>query len=339
MEQQNQLNYHRGPGARPAVFADLLLVLTTLLWGGGFIVVKMAVDLGLPPFLILASRFLIAVAVLSVIFIREFPKAHRNDFLFGIGAGLLLFSAFSAQTFGMKFTTPSNNAFLTSTNVVMVPFISWLLFRQRPQPRSVVLAFSCFFGAMVLAFVPGAGLSLNSGDLLTLLCAFLFALHIAYLGATAPRIRSASVLNIVQLGTAGILSALFFLIFDPWVIDLTAFRAGAFAILYLGVFSTGVCFFFQTYAQRFVPPTRAAIILSCEGLCGSILSVLFGYDRVTPQLLCGGIIIVSSVLLTEIHPLELLRKRLGKSPALEQAGLQAETKTPRGAPAGQGGPQ
>lgn len=308
MEQRNEPTSQ--PGSRSVLVADLLLVLTTVLWGGGFIVVKMAVDLGLPPFLILASRFFIAVVVLSVIFCREFAKSHRNDYLFGIGAGLFLFAAFSAQTFGMKFTTPSNNAFLTTTNVVMVPFISWFLFRQRPAFRSVVLAFTCFGGAMILAYVPGEGLSLNTGDLLTLLCAFLYSLHIAYLGATASRVRSAAVLNIVQLGTAGVLSAAFFLIFDPWVIDLATFRTGAFAILYLGVFATGACFYFQTYAQRLVPPTRAAIILSCEGLCGSVLSVLFGYDAITPQLLLGGAVIVSSVLLTEVRPLALLRQKL-----------------------------
>ena len=87
------------------------------------------------------------------------------------------------------------------------------------------------------------------------------------------------------------------------------FAAGWAPVLYMALLSTAFAFFAQTYAQKHTSPARAAIILGCEGLLGSIFSVLLGYEPVTINLVVGGTIIFLSLLLMEVNPVALLRRR------------------------------
>ena len=114
---------------------ELLLLLTALIWGGGFIFTNLAILSGLPLSLILTLRFSIPTIIMAVLFRQEMAIASRSDLLCGAGAGVILFLAFFLQTYGIKYTTPANSAFLTATNVIMVPFISWLLFRRAVRSR------------------------------------------------------------------------------------------------------------------------------------------------------------------------------------------------------------
>ncbi len=107
-------------------------------------------------------------------------------------------------------------------------------------------------------------------------------------------------ITFVQLGTYTILGALMFLITDTRSLSIINWKIGLPSVAYLGVFSTFICFFLQTWAQTKVNPSKVAIILSMESLFGSIFGVLFGMDVFSYNLLIGGIIILSSTILTEI---------------------------------------
>ncbi len=289
--------------------AELLLLLTALIWGGGFIFTNLAILAGLPLSLILTLRFAIPAVMMAVFFRQEMAIATRRDFACGAGAGVILFVAFFLQTYGIKYTTPANSAFLTATNVIMVPFISWLFFRQRPPISAFPLAFTCFIGAVVLAWTPGMGMNFNVGDLLTLFCAFMFACHIAFLGAVSGITSSAAVLSVMQLGVSAVLSFLAFCIIDRASCSWEALREGMLPMLYLSLLSTGLCYFLQNWAQRRVAPAKTAILLSCEGLFGSLLSVLCGYDTPTVTFVVGGAIILLSVVLAQVDWSFLRTKR------------------------------
>lgn len=287
---------------------NALLALVALIWGSGFVFTNYAVLSGMPPSLILALRFLIPVAVMAALFRQELAVASVDDFRYGAIAGGILFTAFLLQTYGIKYTSPSNNAFLTTTNVVMVPFISWILLKKSPGLRSVALAFLCFVGMAVLSWSPGVGLTFNLGDWLTLLCAFCYACHIAFLGLSDKRVGSAAVLNFTQLAVAGVLSTVVFVLFERRAFSPDSLKTGLLPVIYLGLFATGLAFFIQSWAQRRVPPTRTAVILSCEGMFGSVFSVLCGYDRLSLQLVAGGTVILLSVILIQIDLSAFIRR-------------------------------
>lgn len=297
---------HKGHG-HTALAADLSLLIVAVIWGTGFIASQMAIDSGMRFGQILLLRFSLATVLVAIPFRRELKHFSKEELRFGGLAGLFLFLSFYTQTAGLNFTTPSNNAFLTSSNVVMVPFLSWFIFCKRPPARLIVCAALCFGGMAVLSLQPGQGFVLNVGDLLTLLCAFLFACHIISVGVGATRMRYQK-LFFLQMLTAAFLSLVCFLAFDAGRTIPGALAAGLPAALYLGVFSTCISFFLQTKAQEKVSPSKTAIILSTESLFGSLFSILLGYELPTWNLLTGGLLIVASVLLTELRR-PLLRQK------------------------------
>lgn len=286
---------------------SLLLLSVAFIWGGGFIYTNIAVQYGISPALLLTLRFFIPAAIMAVLFGKELAVSSLEDLKFGLIAGTILFAAFFCQTYGIKFTTPANNAFLTATNVIMVPFLSMLLFKQQPGLRATACAFVCFVGAAVLSWSPGVGITFNIGDWLSLLCAFLFACHYAYLGVSAKLIRSAAVLSFFQLAVVSALAFVTFLLFERPLFSAVALKSGMGSILYLALFSTGYCYFVQSWAQRRFSASGTAIILSTEGLFGSVLSVLWGFDTPTLTLLVGGGIILFSVILVQLDFDEIKR--------------------------------
>ncbi|MEG0853800.1 MAG: DMT family transporter [Angelakisella sp.] len=279
----------------------ILLFTVAAIWGSGFIASQIALDAHISPALFMFVRFSLAAVIVLGIFWRQLrEKMKRDDLKKGFFLGLLLFLAFYVQIVGLQFTTPSNNAFLTSTNVVMVPFLWWAISKKRPEGRVFLSSLLCLCGIGILSVNLTGGISFSVGDLLTLACAFFFACQIALTGKLAIEMDTA-VLVFLQFATAAVLSLLAFALTDR---DFSGFTSasGMGAVLYLALFSTCLCYFLQTAVQKYVTSSKAAIILSTEALFGSLFSVLLGYDKLTVQMVLGGGIIILSLLLTELSP-------------------------------------
>ena len=299
---------------RTTLIADACLVLVAVIWGSGFAATQYAIDSNMSPLLLNAIRMLVATAALGLLFWRDVRAMKKSDLKYGAAAGVLLFLAFFTQTTGLSLTTPSNNAFITATNVVMVPFLSWIFLKKRPKNRVFALAVLCIAGTALLSYTAGQGFRFNLGDLLTLLCAALFAGHIAFL-ELATRHTDARLLSVLQMAVA-VLSCAALLAFDFPAIAVADYGRGLPALIYLGVFSTGLCFFLQTYAQRHTSGPKAAVILSMEGFFGCVFSVALGMEPVRWNMVVGGLIILTSVVLTEV---DFGRKKAAPAPEGERA--------------------
>lgn len=280
--------------------ASLFLVVVAAIWGTGFIATEYAIRADMATSLIMSIRFLVAAAVTALFSIKAIQTVDKQSLFHGIIAGVILFLAFYSQTFGQAFTNVSNSAFLTATNVVMVPFIVWAFTKERPSLKSILLSFLTLFGIGVLTFKMQRGEGIGKGDLITLFCALMFALHITYLGIYTKGIP-VRVLTFLQLAVSGVLSLAVLLLFDMDRISVTALQDGIVPSLYLAIFSTCLCYFLQTKAQQYISPGRVGIILCSEGLFGSLFSVAIGLEPITVNLVIGGIIILSSILMMEIH--------------------------------------
>ena len=287
------------PEQKTQKYYSALLLLVAVIWGGGFIATQVAIDAGFSSAFIMVVRFALAAIIFSAVFHRDVADLTAKALPSGLLCGTLLFLGFALQTVGLEFTTPSNNAFLTSTNIVLVPFLSWLLFRRRPLLKSFLGAMLCFLGVWALSWQPGAGaLAFGKGEILSLLCAVSFAMHTTTLGYFACRVN-VRVLNFLQLSVSALLSVLFFLATDR---DFGQFRPvpAHLAVLYLAVLSTCLSYFIQTTAQKHVSASKTAVILSLEALFAAILSVALGYDPLGPGLVLGGALVLGSVILVEV---------------------------------------
>ena len=282
-----------------SLFAEFGCLAVAVIWGSGFIASQLAIDAGLSAPVIMALRFSIAAALMLAVCLPRLKRLRRGDLACGGLAGIFLFGAFFTQIVSQHYTTVSHCAFLTAANVVIVPFVAWALGGRRPTLRTLGLVCGVLSGIGLLTLKPGEGFSFNFGDGLALLGAVLFALHISYLGACLEG-RDPLLINLVQVGAAALISLAVLFLWQgsgPPAVD---WRAGLLPAVYLGAFSTCLCYLLQTVAQKHTSATRAGLLLSTEGLFGSVFSVALGYEPLTVNLLAGGALIFVCVLLLEL---------------------------------------
>lgn len=278
--------------------ADLMLLLVAIIWGTGFIGVEYAIKADMSAFLILASRFTIAAIVLFIFTYKDLKKILKSEWIKGSIAGVFLFTGFYFQTIGQTRTTVSNSAFITATYVVMVPFIAWVFTKVKPTLKTVLLTFVVLIGVGVLTLSPSEGFKLNIGDVFILLGAFAFACHVAFV-EIAVGASSAKIITFIQISVAAILSIIGLFIFDPGAISVADYAIGFPAVLFLGLFSTCLCFFMQTSAQKRTSAAKVGIILSTEGFFGTLFSIVLGFEPLKAKIVIGGIIILTAVILIE----------------------------------------
>ena len=279
--------------------ADLSLIGVSFLWGAGFIAVQFAIQSGLPVSLIVALRFLIAGAVVFAIRPKVILAIKKQELITGVVAGVLLYLSFLSQTLGQASSGVSNAAFITAIYVVLVPFIIWIFKGHPPKLKMFVLVFTTLAGVFILTYQSGSSvISLGAGDFMLILCAVGFAAHIAYLGTKARDFNPISI-TFLQMATAGIMGLVVFLFMDTAKVAGADWKLGLTSVLYLGLISSAVCYFLQTWAQTITTPSKAAIMMSMESLFGSLFSILVGLEAFRINIPVGGLIIFASVVLSE----------------------------------------
>lgn len=269
------------------------MIIVAIIWGSGFIFTKNALD-HMTPFYILGFRFLIATIAMGIIAFKRLKKAKLKDIKAGLIVGFFMFIGFSTQTVGLQYTTVGVQAFITASNVVMVPFLYWILTKTRPGPYEFFGAILCFIGIGILSL--DTNLRIGYGEFLTFLCAIGYALQIVAVGFFAKDVDS-YVLSFTQFAIATVLS---FALAIPFEARLTMINPGAiFPIIYLAVFSTMIAFVIQNVAQKYTTSTHAAIILSLEAVFGSVLGIIILGEDITAKFIIGCLAIFISVLAAE----------------------------------------
>ncbi|MBP7979526.1 MAG: EamA family transporter [Sebaldella sp.] len=275
--------------------ADLGLLLVGFIWGTGFIATKIGLDGGITPYYMMFLRAAFASIFISVIFFRELRNVTRREVLAGVLLGVFLYLGFSFQTVGLVYTTASKNAFLTAINVVLVPYLYWMFYKKRPDIFAVLSAVLCLCGIGLLSLT-GTDFSLNKGDILTMICAVFFACHITFTGILSKKVDAIR-LNLVQMYTMTVFS--FITCVFNGSITLNVTQTQFLAVLYLGIFSTGICFLLQTTCQQYTTPARASILLCTESLFAPVLSFLILHEVLTPKAIAGAALILISVIVSE----------------------------------------
>lgn len=286
------------------MYANLMLVSVTIIWGGGFIATAGALD-SISPFYVMMIRFVGASILPIIISFSKLKQLNRMERKHGIIAGVFLFLAFAFQTFGLQYSTPSKNAFLTATNVVFVPYLLWIFLKRRPSKKEIIASILCLCGIALLTLKKEA-MMLTIGDLLSLICALFFALHIIALERYSAHI-DAIAMTAMQMFTAGVLSTICALCFETPPASWNANAIGN--IVYLIFVSTLLAYLIQTYAQKFTTANTASLILSMEALFASIFSFVILHEVMSGQMIVGAVLIFASILYIEYHPKKTIEKQ------------------------------
>lgn len=277
--------------------ADGILVLTAMIWGTGFVVMKNTLD-SLPPGAIIMIRYTIASALTAIIFKKHLRGIGRGDIGRGALVGLLLSAAYIVQTIGLSHTTAGKNAFLTTVYVLLVPFISFFIFRQKLRPASFIAAALMLLGIGFLSLDGESG-GLNIGDLLTIGSGSLFAAHIIAVERCQKKTDTYALI-VLQFAFSAAFAAGYHLLFErgmPLVVN-----AGVIGgMLYLSVFSTTIAMSLQNIGQSMAPSSHAAILLSLESVFGALASCLILGEVVTPKMLMGFAVIFAALVVNEMR--------------------------------------
>lgn len=285
------------------VKADLALLIITVGWGSSFLLSKNALA-DLETFNFLGVRFLMAFIVSCGFFMKKIVKMDKKTLRLGVFMGIILYIHYALQTVGLNITTVSKSAFITGTNVVMVPIFSALLIKRLPQKSAVLGVGFAFVGMSLLTLNSGA-LGLNIGDILTFLCAAVFALYIILVGKYTVEVESIS-FAVVQIGVVAALSWITSFAIETPHLPTTA--VSWINVGFLAVACTSLAFIVQSVAQQFTSPTHTALIYSGEPVFAAIFAFLVAGEILGPKGLLGAGLILLGMLVAEIDLSKIFKK-------------------------------
>jgi drug/metabolite transporter (DMT)-like permease len=281
--------------------ADLLLLSVAIAWGVTFLMVQDAINTT-PVYSFLFFRFSLATIIMFFISYKFLKKINLKTVFYGIILGIFLFSAFATQTFGLTYTPSSIVAFITGLNVIFVPFLTFLFFKDKIKSNVLIATFIAVIGLYLLTM--SGSLSFEKGEFLTLICAVLFALQIIFTGKFSKEVN-VFLLVLFQLITVSILSLIFSLFLDNVTFNIPYDFAFFKAVIITAIFATVYAFLIQTYMQQFTTATKTAIIFTMEPVSAAIFAYLTANEILTITQFFGAILIILATLVAEIKFLNI----------------------------------
>lgn len=279
--------------------SSIALLVITIIWGSGFVVTKYCLSLGLTPGLITGVRGGIFMLLTFAVFSKKILKSNVRDTIIGILAGVTNAGAYILQAVSLKSTTPSVSAFLTIMHIVFVPIMALLIYRKKPLLQIYPAIIIALAGTAILTGVSFKNFNMGKGEWLSLGGAASFALSIAIIGNSGRKTEPLIIgfwMGLCQL----VISGLYFIFAEKAHLEPVSWTAVILPLAYLGVIGTFVTTNVQVISQKSIDETTAAIIMSMEAVFGSVISLIFGYDKFSWSLLTGGILIFAGVLIAII---------------------------------------
>ena len=286
---------------------SLLLLLTATIWGSAFVAQSVGME-HVGPFTFTFSRSMIGGMVLlpCILLLGKWKKgfATKVEWIGGICCGTALCVASNFQQVGMQYTTVGKAGFITALYVVMVPIFGIFM-----RKRVSLLIWGCVavsVAGLYLLCMPAGAFVLAFGDLLVLLCAVLFSIHILVIDHFSPK-GDGVVISCIQFFTCGVLSGIPMLFFEHPSVG--SMLDAKWSILYAGVLSSGVAYTLQVVAQKNVNPTVASLILCLE----SVVAVLAGWiilgQGMSSREMWGCVLMFAAIVVAQLPMQEKTKER------------------------------
>ena len=280
----------------------LMLLAASFFWGTTFVAQILGMD-GLGPYTYAAARFALGVLFIGALwFLYRGKRAEqrragtfRSGFRAGIPVGLAMFIGVTLQQVALLYTTAGKTAFITTVYIVLVPFAAVLLGQRvrAVQWGGAILAFAGVY------FLSAHGeITINTGDLLVLICSFFWMAQILLIDRYA-RAVDAIELCFMQMIVCTIGSAVLAAIYESFAwIDIWG---AAVPILYAGLFSCGVAYTCHILGQAYVEPTQAAILMSTEAIFAAAAGWLILGETMSGVQLLGCALLLGGALMAQVR--------------------------------------
>lgn len=281
------------------------LLLTAFIWGVAFVAQSVGMDY-IGPFTFNCVRSIIGGLVLIplVFILGKKTKADRteeqtkeykkNTVIGGICCGVCLCVASNFQQFGIMHTTVGKAGFITALYIIIVPILG-IFMKKKVAPIVWVSSVIAVVGFYLLSI--SGQVSISKGDILVLICAVLFSVHILVIDYFSPKGEGVTI-SCIQFFTSGILCGIMMFLFEnPQIKDILA---AYLPILYAGVMSCGVAYTLQIIGQKNMDPTVASLILSLESVFSALAGWLILGQGLSGKELIGCALVFVAVLLAQM---------------------------------------
>lgn len=286
----------------------LLLMLGTAFWGVSFSFVKSSV-LDNSPYLFLTYKFALAAITLIVLFCRRFASTRFKDIAIGVLTGLPLLFGSIFQTIGLQQTSVTNSAFITGLDVLLIPILKALFFKQKVNNK---IWFSCVVAMVGLYLIVAQhGLIFNSGDIWTALCAVFFASYVMAVGYYSNRC-DAIVTVCIALVTCSVGSGIAAM-FENHAVAFPVEPIFWQGVLFAGLLGTAYMYAIQSIAQQYVSEEKIALTYLCEPIFAAVVGALLLGETITQTTILGGALILSALLIAEFSAQTKGKKPISKS--------------------------
>ena len=292
--------------------ASIMLFATAIIWGLAFVAQAAGME-HLGPLSFTASRCFVAVVFLYLTYkffmmksasYREEKFDMKRTLVGGSICGLVFTIAINLQQVSLIYTTAAKASFLTALYIVFIPVIG-LFFGRRPSVKIILCIFLAMVGTYLLSIK--GGLKINRGDLIVILSALVFAIHILLLTKYSTN-TNAVLVSLVQFAVCGVISLAGALVLED--ISMEAILKSQATILYVGILSSGVGFTIQLMALKDLEPVVASMICSLESVFGALFGWLILSQEMTEREIFGAIIIFLATIFAQIPIETYLKKRL-----------------------------
>lgn len=273
--------------------SELGLFFSAAIWGSTFFVVKDVLQ-HVDPTILVGYRFLLA-AIFAGLFCLITKKSLIKNLVHGSLLGFLLWLLFISQTMGLSYTTASNSGFITGLFIIFVPTFSLLLFKKKPLKLDVMAVVFSLSGLWILT---GGLVDINLGDLLTLVSAITYSIHILLVDKYIRDGDNAFVLGFQQFSISGIISLSFGVVFGLPFSVITTETAGV--ILFLAFLPSFSAFIIQNLAQKVIKPVRVSLILAFEPVFAALFAWTLGNELIVIHRLIGGLFIFFGLIISGI---------------------------------------
>ncbi|CAI2478562.1 putative DMT superfamily transporter inner membrane protein [Serratia liquefaciens] len=272
-----------------------MLIFITMIWGGTFLAVHLAMQVS-GPFFFVGLRFAAATLVLTLFSLRSLRGLTWYELKAGVFIGIAIMFGYGLQTVGLQTISSSQSAFITAMYVPMVPLLQWLVLGRFPGVMAWVGVLLAFSGLMLLAAPSSTDMALSIGEILTLIGTLGMAAEIILIGAYAGKVNVKRV-TVVQLATASLAA---FLMMVPTGESVPPYSN---YLLYSAVglwLASAIIQVTMNWAQRSVSPTRATVIYAGEPVWAGLVGRIAG-ERLPGVALLGCALIVLGVLVSEMR--------------------------------------
>lgn len=292
--------------------ASIMLFATAIIWGLAFVAQAAGME-HLGPLSFTASRCFVAVVFLYLTYkffmmksasYREEKFDMKRTLVGGSICGLVFTIAINLQQVSLIYTTAAKASFLTALYIVFIPVIG-LFFGRRPSVKIIICIFLAMVGTYLLSIK--GGLKINRGDLIVILSALIFAIHILLLTKYSTN-TNAVLVSLVQFAVCGVISLVGALVLED--ISMEAILKSQVTILYVGILSSGVGFTIQLMALKDLEPVVASMICSLESVFGALFGWLILSQEMTEREIFGAIIIFLATIFAQVPIETYLEKRL-----------------------------